>query len=587
MVVDNVDDGDMFFGLKRLSELLPWTSNGSIIFTTRNKQIGVDFVTSTGIILLSGLDPIDGERLLVSRSGQSLFQNGHMTELLSYLDHLPLAICQAGSYMAKRTLSISDYLRLYNESERSKIDLLNKDFEDCGRTCDTKPSAVALTWRISFDQIRQNDPLAARLFSLMACLDRQHIPKALFTSIGNKQELADSFGLLQAYSLITADASHDYFDMHRLVHLCSRNWLESEDKSRYFVGLSLELISRHFPSPSSQQDDLATCNLYWPHADSILSHELSLLEDEARASLAFRVSIYLQIIGNYEDAEKNAENALHWSEKVSGKRSQGTLTKLSNLAIIHRYQGRYQSAKEFFEEVLDGRQETLGNKHPETLASLSNLALILNDTGNFEAAENLYRKACIIQKKELGHEHADTLMTMSNLAISLQSQQNYKAAEEIFRKVLSGRKRSLGMDHLDTLSSFSNLGVVLQLQGHLSEAEKMDTEALQGRERILGKNHPETLECIGNLGCVLHDKGQFGAAEDHFRRALDGYKTCFRANHPITLRTLSNLAIMIQRQGRDQEAEEISRQVLNSEETCLVAGAPGCEACCRISGPAI
>src|SRR6202044_2741496 len=125
-----------------------------------------------------------------------------MTKLLELLEYMPLAISQAGSYNAENSISISKYLQMYNESETSRIELLSEDFEDLARDPEAK-NPVAVTWAISFDQVRQSDTLAANLLSFMACLDRQRIPIALLPSTENSVRLSNALGLLKAYFLIT------------------------------------------------------------------------------------------------------------------------------------------------------------------------------------------------------------------------------------------------------------------------------------------------------------------------------------------------------------------------------------------------
>lgn len=189
MIIDNADDSDMFFGARetggsslgsrRLSEFLPQCPNGSIIFITRNKKAGVKFATARGVIHLPKMDPVDAEELLKARLGEDISDRDGMTKLLELLEYLPLAISQAGSYIAENSISISKYLQMYSESEASRLELLSEDFEDPSRDPETK-NPVAATWTISFDQIRQSDILAANLLSFMACLDRHKASQWLF-----------------------------------------------------------------------------------------------------------------------------------------------------------------------------------------------------------------------------------------------------------------------------------------------------------------------------------------------------------------------------------------------------------------------
>lgn len=71
-----------------------------------------------------------------------------------------------------------DYLSLLNKQEESVVELLSEDFEDDSRYPSVK-NPVAMTWLISFEQIRRRDPLVADQLLFMACIDRKDIPQSL------------------------------------------------------------------------------------------------------------------------------------------------------------------------------------------------------------------------------------------------------------------------------------------------------------------------------------------------------------------------------------------------------------------------
>lgn len=92
--------------------------------------------------------------------------------LITELDQLPLAITQAASYMTKRRKTITQYLSLLQDGEVSQVKLLAHNFLDVGREAATFNS-VTMTWIISFQQIKSENPRAANLLFLMSFLDRQ------------------------------------------------------------------------------------------------------------------------------------------------------------------------------------------------------------------------------------------------------------------------------------------------------------------------------------------------------------------------------------------------------------------------------
>jgi len=68
---------------------------------------------------------------------------------------------------------------------------------------------------------------------------------------------------------------------------------------------------------------------------------------------------------------------LNGNEKVLGVEHPSTLTSVSNLALVFRYQRKYEAAEEMNRRALNGSEKVLGVEHPSTLTSVSNLALVL------------------------------------------------------------------------------------------------------------------------------------------------------------------------------------------------------------------
>ena len=77
-------------------------------------------------------------------------------KLLDALEHIPLAITQAGAYIRQRikAMTIEDCLFEFQKSQINQAALLNLNIKDLRRD-PTVPNAVMSTWEISFDQTRK------------------------------------------------------------------------------------------------------------------------------------------------------------------------------------------------------------------------------------------------------------------------------------------------------------------------------------------------------------------------------------------------------------------------------------------------
>jgi hypothetical protein len=167
LVLDNADDQEMFFGsggrlsqdvlqqqLGRLAQYLPRSTHGSILITTRDRRVGERFAEQDHPINVQPLKAEDAKSMLLSRLPDQLsWTVAEVLELLESLQHLPLAIAQAASYIREEGVTVSRYLELLRPGNADSKVLLEQDYYDSRRHADIHNS-VFQTWKLSFDQIR-------------------------------------------------------------------------------------------------------------------------------------------------------------------------------------------------------------------------------------------------------------------------------------------------------------------------------------------------------------------------------------------------------------------------------------------------
>ena len=78
--------------------------------------------------------------------------------------------------------------------------------------------------------------------------------------------------------------------------------------------------------------------------------------------------------------------------------------------------GRFEEANALSCQTLELRRRTLGVSHPGTLSSISNLAVLLQNQGKLGEAEPLAREALDGYRRTLGDSHPGTLISIGNLA---------------------------------------------------------------------------------------------------------------------------------------------------------------------------
>ena len=511
LIVDSADDTDILFGnreadrpllLKGLSEFLPKSANGSILFTTRNKKAGVKFATATGLVVLPEMDPADAEQLLKSRSGEFMSDGDEIVELLDRLEYLPLALSQAGSYIAENSITIRAYLQLYSHSEASRTELLSEEFTDPAREDDARNPIVS-TYTVSFDQINRSDLVAADLLSYMACLDDQAVPKNLLPLPMSLVKATNALGLLKAYSLITTDRTDTMFSMHRLVHLATRNWLKTHGRFKAWAQISLRMISEKFPPAGPETLDL--CDTYLSHAQAVYAYgQYSAKEDYSQADLAQKLSGYFKTRGSYHTAVALAEEAMRLRKEAKKLNDPNYLMSVENLDEILHSQSHasdndtYQQLLPRWEQWYADWEKSVGYDHQLTLLSLQNLAASLRCEGEWEAMREIHQRMLSRKEKMFGADHPSTKMTEEAL----------KSVEETLgcSKEESNRDKNMAGFDVDKIHTnwVKSLG-----PGHNVTNKSMRNRiaAVKALERRAGPEDPRTIKAKEALRSAVRRSG--------------------------------------------------------------------------------
>ncbi|KAG7402978.1 Kinesin light chain [Fusarium oxysporum f. sp. rapae] len=584
MVLDNADSIEVFFprrgvhGLhdQPLASFLPKTGRGSIVITSRNTEAAERLAGLDAIYNVPIMKESQALQLLRTRLGEEGAEdNATMSDLVDELNYMPLAITQAAAYIKRRgrRMSVSAYLDEFRRSDKKRASLLNTDAGDLRRD-ESASNSIATTWQITFEQIRQERPLAADLLSFMSFFNPQGIPESVLQAYarghrgGGEDDLDEDLEVLRGYSLLVVTADREVFEMHALVQFCTRVWLLTFDDMQRWEREFLKAMSDQYPS--GKYETWTECRRLDPHLEVIMKEKPDQREDILRwARLLTNVGWHWQMRGRYNEAELINRQALEAREKVLGQEHPDTLTSVNNFGLVLQYQGKYEEAEQMSRRALEGLEKVLGREHRDTLTSVNTLGLVLQHQGKYDEAEQMNRRALEGVEKVLGREHPDTLTSISNLSLVLQHQGKYEEAERMSRRALEAREKVLGQEHPDTLTSISNLAAMLQCQGKYEEAEQMNRRALEGVENVLGREHPDTLTSINNLSLVLQHQGKCEEAERMSRRALEAREKVLGQEHPDTLTNVSNLAAMLQYQGKYEEAEQMNRRVLEGFEKVL------------------
>ncbi|KAF4999625.1 hypothetical protein FGRMN_2373 [Fusarium graminum] len=565
MVVDNADDINTFFPDKgpdnqsrdRLAVYLPKTTNGKIIITSRSLDAAERLVGSSQATLRVTIMAEEQALELLQRHLENKTDEAIAEDLVHTLGCIPLAVKQAAAYINRRSPRVTpmSYLKEFSRSEKRKDSLLRSDKGDLGRQ-DGVSNSIVVTWQVTFEQIKRDQPRAANLLSLMSQFQAQNIPEFMLhdyaidntptktNDIDGTDSDSESDGesvntdfendldILRGYALVDTSTT-GFCDMHPLVQFCTRSWLSEFGDSKQWGRLFAKLAADHFPNGDFKT--WATCQNLLPHIEPLLNtkpKEETVIVNWAQ--LLENVAWHMLGIGDLKRAETLAKEALHATNPILGPNSPKTPERMNVLAEIYRAQGQWEDAEQLQVENLQRRKAILGPHHPDTLTSMGNLASIFRQQGRLDEAEKLEGEVLEISKVKLGLDHPGTLTSMSNLASTFWQQGQLDEAEKLESGVLEIRKVKLGLDHPDTLTSMSNLASIFWQQGQLDEAEKLDSEVLEIRKVKLGHDHPGTLVNMNNLAFTWHSQGRLKDSIALMGDCLDLRQNRLGHNHPGT-----------------------------------------------------
>ncbi|KAL8290753.1 hypothetical protein RB597_008822 [Gaeumannomyces tritici] len=478
IVLDSADDSDTLCqprsdgNAKTLASYLPQSPNGSIVITTRNRDVGFKLTGSyMDIIEVGPMRVAEALRLLENRLGQ--LGNPEAAETLAQkLDCVPLAISQAAAYIqATPTSSVQKYLGDFLSDDHRRNRLLTHDAAEFRRD-GAASNAILTTWQISFDHIRSHRSSAADLLSLMSFFDRQGIPLSLLKP-GNSRgvqrdsdcasgtpqatsEQDDEFeadvAMLRSFCLLSMTENNTALEMHALVQLATRMWLKQsggqKDKShKRFI----KRLAAAFPNGYARNWEA------WEQCRQLFAHVKAAEYHGPPEAKAWEWEVLMRGGGC---------KAKHGTDHTT------TLTSMAALAETLYAQGRLQKAEELQVEVLEAGKAKFGADHFITMGSMADLASTYYAQGRLEEAEQLEVKVLEASKAKLGPDNPDALTWMANLAFIFYAQGRLEEAEKLQVEVLAW---------------------TLNKQGRGEVALGLMKDCAQRRQQVLGPDHPSTV----------------------------------------------------------------------------------------------
>ncbi|MFE5036453.1 FxSxx-COOH system tetratricopeptide repeat protein [Streptomyces sp. NPDC056683] len=502
-----------------------------------------------------------------------------LAELAEELGHLPLALQQAGAYLAQTHTSATKYLTQLRVDPTGVLAATAPG--------DPQQRTIAQLWSVTLDAVEAQDRHAVELLQILSYCAPEPLPRrVLATALPTMREVDQALGVLAAYSMITL--TEDTVTVHRLVQAVLRgttsagvpkpqlrrawNFLrKSQTNSRpHPREAALNLLYAAMPPGSPEEvQSWPVWQEMVPHVQAANTHWSDTQIPAYLAQLLGRTAFYLSARGQAATALPLEERALAITEAALGPDHPDTALRLNNLASTLSDLGRYEEALPLAERVLTITEAAFGSGHPTTALRLGNLARTFNDLGRYEEARPLEERALTITEAALGPDHPETALRLGNLAINRSDLGRHEEALPLEERALRITEATLGPDHPTTALRLGNLaGTFSRLQRH-EEARPLEERALTITEAALGPDHPDTALRLNNLASTLSRLQRHHEALPLKERALTITEAALGPDHPDTAPYLNNLASTLSRLQRHHEALPLKERALAITEAAL------------------
>ena len=522
MVLDNADDLDTFFAktipigpdcqpTKPLVDYVPLSSRGLMLITTRDGKMSRRLGGRDTPILVEAMLPSEAQDLLRSRSERSGSDNDENSRILvDELAYIPLAITQAAAFISENEISLAEYLNILHTGDSDLQDLLDEDLRDLRRDPESHNSVIR-TWKISFDLISKQNPRAAEMLSLMAVLDRQGIPESLLQNdTDRKTEFVTARGILQRFSLISTENGGSKYELHRLVQLATRKWLEIQGTKEKWQVKALLVLLNIFPDvsnifPKDIFENWTTCASLLPHIQTVTEYEnIKKACPGQFAHLLCHAACCDLWQGRDDDAHMKALAAYEMQKEFPNPEYNSSLPCVLTLLCVYRDQGWRDEAEKFTVQVMEAfqrpdKENSLSEEDSPMQACMTTLSSIYLWQKRWDKAEEVQLRLLDIRKRLHTEEHADTLLAMGDLASTYWNQERRDKALELQERVVEIQTR-LFEEHPDTLTNMANLALMHGNQNRWDKSIDLIQVVIKLRTKILGADHPDTLEAIKYLG---------------------------------------------------------------------------------------
>ena len=496
LVVDNVDDAAIW-------GQFPWdTWHAHILVTGRdgNAAFGMEPVS------VETVTPGEGARLLCAYVAPALVKSTPQTlweEISTELDGLPLALVQAGryiaetgtppaSYLAEIRRDMARYMALSGDSDRLKRGNVAATVDKARQRLHSINPAHAelLTWCAYLAP----DAIPDRIFRQQAVWDGhrwQVISPALLECVRDDAAWNRAVAALDRLGLLTGRDPGVSFSLHRTTQAALRALAYHAGGGKDADAVCALVCAAYNYNATDKWDYMAVMLPQLLHATDA-AHDGGYDTYNA-ACAANRAADILLDRGEYAWAAALYERAAGIVAALPGADGTDAAAVQYNRAQTYTLAEQHDEAAALLEQVLAFREKHLGKTHLHTGSTLHALAAAHQSAGRSDKAEPLYRRSLAVWEANGATETRGYAATLQGLAMVLQRTGRREEAQGLYEQSLAITERVQGKGHPDTAAVLYNLAGFHHDGGNPQAARPLYVQALAIWQKHLPKNHPHRL----------------------------------------------------------------------------------------------
>lgn len=621
LVLDNADIEDVLYScveigddttpgraMKRPIDYLFVPTHGQTILTSRNRKVASLCLDLCDVITLGPMDKADAACLFRNRTERENHTED-IENLVRALDYMPLAISQASAYIQSTVppCSITSYLTKVKETNKSDASLLKANFNELRRDQEASNSVIT-TWQISFEHVREIRPSAADRLSLMSFFDHRSIPRmllhmkrperpedmtpsskitalpstspkpeAIAEDMSTDVELESDIFTLFSFHLLAAKIDTDDLEMHPLVQLSARKWLESHGKWDEWSSRSLQSLRSALPKilPETISKMLPRWRRLYPHVELAFDREPRNHDSKlCQIYLLYQASYFMRWQSEVRKSETLHRRCWVEAKYHLGEEHPDTLESEKCLGSILMRLERYDDCLAIYQHLLgiaERRHESDSSQEEVLAKCLRSIGMLVGKMGQLPEAESYILRA-------LEHTENSNLSVRATcvdaLVTVLIQQERYTEAKDLCHQLLGlCTERHASED--DTFTEVTViLANVLHREGKSGEASKLYTQAFETSKRRLGLESPQTLKTMYGLGMLLYEQHDMRQAARLYGEMVEVCHRIYGEENPHTLQVMASYAVVLKADNKPDEALGIMRSCTAMSRQTLGADDP-------------